>query len=268
MKLQQEKLPKFECRLSIEKLRQLLDIVRNSAFDTFRIDVTEKGFKFNQMDASHVSLIQGRIDIQSFADYSVKIPGSFVINPSQLKNTLKVFGKKDILSITCDIEPKIVFSYGDITIEYRIFDLFFNETFKTPKLYFDTEFDVLEKTKFYNKLVKVGQADDYIIFHIVNPTKTSPSKLNFILKNNDDKNPIQRITFSTATEFYHHHDDSFKVSYHLEYLLDFLKYLPGEKIFFRMSKGIPLLIRAKLDSHSFINYWLAPRIMDNPKDYE
>ena len=268
MKLQQERLPKFECRLSIEKLRQLLDIARSSAFDTFRIDVTEKGFKFNQMDASHVSLIKGIIDLKSFEDYSLKINGSFVINPRELKNTLKIFDKKSILNISCDIEPKIVFSSNDITIEYRIFDLLFDEPFSAPKLYFDTEFDILEKTKFYNQLVKVAQAGDYIIFHIVNPTKTAPSKLNFIVRNHEAKNPIERITFSTKTKFYHHHETSFKVAYHLEYLLDFLKYIPGEKLFFRLSRGVPVLIKAKLDANSFINYWLAPRIIDNPKEYE
>lgn len=268
MDLQKENLPKFECKISNKLLNQFLDIVKNSHFTSFKIDVRTKGFKFNQMDSSHVSLLKGRIDIQSFEYYNVSQDGSFGFDPIDLKNALKVFGKKDILSITCDIENKLVISTNEFTVEYRLFDLYVDYTSITPSVYLDTEFYIIDKKKFYNGMLKAMNASDYIIFHVLSPTKNMASKVNFILKNHDEKKALQRVSFTANTQFYHYPETSFKIAFYMEFLVDLFKYLPEQKIFFKMGKGMPLLIEANLDSYSHMKYWLAPRISDKPGEFD
>lgn len=267
MNIQKDYLPKFECKIKKEILSTMIKIMKSSSMDDGGIQVKQVGFQCKQMDNSHVTMIRAHLDVLSFESYYCRIEGLIKVDFEKFEIALRVFSDKDTLSISCDSDPFIVISSDKISMTYRLYDYLTDVDVKVPKLDYDDEFLFYNKTNFRNKLLLLNRAHDYVVFDVPVIT-TSLGDIRLVSKTNDEAKALSKLECTNTAKMIKS-VKSFKVSYSIEYITGFLKHLPSEEFIFKSKKSYPAYMHSTLDHpHSWVEFWIAPRNVENPKDLE
>lgn len=267
MNIQKDYLPKFECKIKKQTLSTLIKIMKSSSMDDGAIHVKQGGFECKQMDSSHIAMIRAHLDALSFESYHCRIEGLLKVDFERFEIALRVFEDKEILSMSCNSDPTIIISSDIASMEYRLYDYYFDIDVKIPKIDYEDEFLFYNKTDFIKKLLRLNRANDYVIFDIP-IIKTSLGEIGLVSKTADDKNPLFKIkctnTVSVVSSV-----TSFTVLYYIEWITGFLKYLPAEEFTFKSKKMFPMYLYSPLDyPHSWVEFWIAPRIIESERDSE
>jgi Proliferating cell nuclear antigen, N-terminal domain len=260
-------LPKFECKIRKELLQTVVKISSKCEMGENGIQVKQNGFKFRSMDNSHVAMLEWHIGILSFESYICKVEGMITIDFDDFKLAMDNFDDKEILSISCDCDNKLVITSDMVSMEYLISKNSIDSECKVPKIDLETQVLFSNKTVFVKKLLRLNKVSDYVIF-VIPVSKTDLTEIKCVAKSSapEEKKSLRKMECNNMVKKITT-VDPFKVMFPIEYFIAFLKHLPTEEFILKLSKAMPLYAKSIIDVHSYAEYWLAPRVSDS-KDME